>query len=63
MFFSIANTLKDLSYIRDIFEAEQDYEKMAQMFFDIYQKSSSEGKGKQFLSSRLKPRDLKFLIH
>jgi 3-hydroxyisobutyrate dehydrogenase-like beta-hydroxyacid dehydrogenase len=56
--FSIANTLKDLSYIRDIFEAEQDYGKIAQLFFDIYQKSNSEGNGEQFLSSRLKPRDL-----
>ena len=56
--FSIANTLKDLSYIRDIFEAEQDYGKMAQLLFDIYQQSNSEGNGKQFLSSRLKPRDL-----
>ena len=56
--FSIANTLKDLSYIRDIFEAKQDYGKMAQLLFDIYQKSNSEGNGEQFLSSRLKPRDL-----
>ena len=56
--FSIANTLKDLSYIRDIFEAEQDYGKMAQLLFDIYQQSNSEGNGEHFLSSRLKPRDL-----
>jgi 3-hydroxyisobutyrate dehydrogenase-like beta-hydroxyacid dehydrogenase len=53
--FSIANTVKDLSYIRDIFDAEQDYGKMAQLFFDIYQKSNSEGNGEQFLSSRLDP--------
>jgi hypothetical protein len=31
---------------------------MAQLLFDIYQQSNSEGNGEHFLSSRLKPRDL-----
>ena len=55
--FTIANALKDLSYIRDIFDTQQDYGKMAQLLFDIYQKSSCEGKAEQFLSNRLDPRN------
>ena len=53
--FSIENTLKDLSYMRDIFDDKQDYGKLAQLFFHIYQNSSAEGKAEQFLSKRLDP--------
>ena len=53
--FSIENTLKDLSYMRDIFDSEQDYGKLTQLLFDIYQNSSDAGKALQFISKRLDP--------
>jgi len=53
--FSIENTLKDLSYMRDIFDSEQDYGKLTQLLFDIYQNSSDAGKAQQFISERLDP--------
>ena len=51
--FSIENTLKDLSYIRDIFDSEQDYGKLTLLLVDIYQNSSDAGKAEQFISKRL----------
>ncbi len=53
--FSIANTLKDVSYINEFFNAEKDYGKLAQLFLDIYQSSYTDGKGNNLLSNRLDP--------
>jgi len=53
--FSIENTLKDLSYIRDIFDDEQDYGKITEVLLDIYRSSSDAGKAEQFISNRLDP--------
>ena len=53
--FSIENTLKDLSYMRDIFDNEQDYGKLTRLLFDIYRNSSDAGKAEQFISNRLDP--------
>ena len=53
--FSIENTLKDVSYINEFFNAEKDYGKLAQLFFDIYQSSYTHGKGNKLLSNRLDP--------
>lgn len=53
--FSIANTLKDVSYINEFFNADKDYGKLAQLFLDIYQSSYTDGKGDKLLSNRLDP--------
>ena len=53
--FTIKNTLKDLSYMSEIFDSEQDYAKITQLLKDIYQSNSNAGQAEEFISKRLKP--------
>ncbi len=53
--FTVKNTLKDLCYMRDIFDSEQDYGKLTQLLLDIYRNSADAGKAEQFISKRLEP--------
>lgn len=54
--FSISNTLKDFSYIREILHTENDYGKLAKLFFEIYQSCESDDSMEKYLSERLDPK-------
>ncbi len=53
--FSVKNTLKDLSYMGEIFDEEQDYGKITKLLKDIYRSSTNTGEAEQFISKRLDP--------
>ena len=53
--FSVKNTLKDLSYMGEIFDDEEDYGKITQLLTDIYRSSSGGGEAEEFISKRLDP--------
>ena len=53
--FTVKNTLKDLSYMSEIFDDEQDYGKITQLLTHIYRSSSDAGQAEEFISKRLEP--------
>ena len=53
--FTVKNTLKDLSYMGEIFDDEQDYGKITQLLIHIYRSNSNAGQAEEFISKRLEP--------
>ena len=56
--FSVKNTLKDLSYVGEIFDDEKDYGKITQVLTDIYRSDSDASEVEKFISKRLDPNKL-----